>query len=324
MFRIQGLVAIFILTTTIIQAQSVKGKLLDLIDNTPLSGATVKLTRVSDTTEKFSALSDSKGVFEFNNIPRDSFMLLVSSIGYENFKQFVSVTDSIPDVDLGALSVPKQSKQLGEVTVTAKTPPTQQKGDTIQYNASQFKVNPDANAEDMIKKMPGITVDKGTVTAQGEQVKKVTIDGREFFGDDATAALRNMPAEVIDKIQVFDRLSDQAQFTGFDDGNTAKAINIVTKANMRNGQFGRMYVAYGTDNRYAAGGNVSFFNGNRRISIVALANNINQQNFAAQDLLGVTSNSNRGGGGGQRGGGGGGPRGGGGGGGPRGGRGGAG
>ena len=112
--------------------------------------------------------------------------------------------------------------------------------------------------------MPGITVDKnGTVTAQGETVQKVTVDGRDFFGDDATATLRNLPSEIIDKIQVFDKLSDQAQLTGFDDGNTTKSINIVTKANMRNGNFGRMYAGYGTDDRYSAGGNVSFFKNNR-------------------------------------------------------------
>ena len=117
--------------------------------------------------------------------------------------------------------------------------------------------------------------------------------------------MRNLPAEIIDKIQVFDKLSDQAAFTGFDDGNSQKSINVVTKANMRNGQFGRMYAGYGTDNRYNAGGNESFFKGNRRLSFVGLFNNINQQNFSSQDLLGVTSNSGGGGtrGGGNRGGG---------------------
>jgi hypothetical protein len=196
---------------------------------------------------------------------------------------------------------------MGGVTVTAITPPSQQKGDTTQYNASQFKVNPDATTEDLIKKMPGITVERdGTVTAQGEQVRKVTIDGREFFGDDATTALRNLPSEVVDKIQVFDRLSDQAQFTGVDDGNSERAINIVTKAGIKNGQFGRIYAGYGTDQRYSAGGNVSFFKGDRRLSFVGNFNNINLQNFASQDLLGVTSSgNNRGGGGGPRGGGGG-------------------
>src|SRR5205085_93650 len=105
----------------------------------------------------------------------------------------------------------------------------------------------DATAEDLAKKVQGITIENGQVMAHGEQVQKVTIDGRELFGDDATAALRNLPAEIIDKIQIFDRLSDQAQFTGFDDGSSTKGINIVTKANMRNGQFGRVFAGYGTD-----------------------------------------------------------------------------
>ena len=189
-------------------------------------------------------------------------------------------------------------KLFKTVVVSGAAPPVKQKQDTLEYSANQFKVNPDATGEDLIKKMPGITVDqKGSVTAQGETVQKVTVDGRDFFGDDATATLRNLPSEVIDKIQVFDRLSDQAQLTGFDDGNTTKSINIVTKANMRTGNFGRVFAGYGTDDRYNAGGNVSFFNNNRRISLVGLFNNINQQNFSSQDLLGVTSSRNRGGGG---------------------------
>ncbi|MEO5966768.1 MAG: hypothetical protein ABIP68_05775, partial [Ferruginibacter sp.] len=160
-----------------------------------------------------------------------------------------------------------------------------------------------ASAEDLIKKMPGITVDKsGTVTAQGEQVKNVTVDGKKFFGDDATAALKNLPAEIIDKIQVFDKLSDQAQFTGFDDGSATKAINIVTKTANKNSQFGRIYAGYGTEDRYAAGGNVSFFKGDRRLSFVGLFNNVNQQNFSSDDLLGVSGSSGNSGRGGRGGG----------------------
>ncbi|HET9431268.1 MAG TPA: outer membrane beta-barrel protein [Chitinophagaceae bacterium] len=286
------------LTGGIAQAQSIKGKLVDLVDNRPLAGATLELKSISDSSQRYGALADSTGQFQFANLPLDSFSLLVSFIGYEPFRQFVGINDSIPNLDLGRLLIPKKSGELGGVTVTARTPPAQQKGDTTQYNASQFKVNPDATTEDLIKKMPGITVDKdGTVTAQGEQVRKVTIDGREFFGDDASAALRNLPSEVVDKIQVFDRLSDQAQFTGFDDGNSQRAINVITKSGIKNGQFGRIYAGYGTDNRYSAGGNVSFFQEDRRISVVGNFNNINQQNFASQDLLGVTSSGgNRGGG----------------------------
>jgi len=204
---------------------------------------------------------------------------------------------------------------LETVVIRTAVSPVSQKGDTLQISASQFKVNPDASGEDLIRKVPGVTIENGQVKAQGENVQKVTIDGRELFGDDATAALRNLPAEIIDKIQIFDRLSDQAQFTGFDDGNTNKSINIITKANMRNGQFGRIFAGYGTNDRFAAGGNATLLKNNRRISLVGNFNNINQQNFSQQDLLGVTSSAQRGGGGagGPRGGGGGGNRGGGGG-----------
>ncbi|HEV8506847.1 MAG TPA: outer membrane beta-barrel protein [Chitinophagaceae bacterium] len=293
--RIKLFIALLLLFSVGIRAQSLKGRLVDLNSNRPLRRASINLSSLKDSTQRFNTISDSSGRFEFRNLYQDSFILRISFVGYDGFNQIVGIKSAA--VDLGTLFIPKTIKELGEVVVVSKVPPVQQKGDTLEYNASQFKVNPDATAEDMVKKLPGVTVDKqGTVTAQGEQVRKVTIDGRDFFGDDATAALRNLPAEIIDKIQVFDRLSDQAQFTGFDDGNTLKAVNIVTKANMRNGQFGRIYAGYGTDDRYAAGGNVSFFKDNRRISLVGNFNNINQQNFASQDLLGVTSGGgNRGG-----------------------------
>ncbi|MGZ8510635.1 MAG: outer membrane beta-barrel protein [Chitinophagaceae bacterium] len=279
-------------------AQSIKGKLSDPADNKPLTGATLVLASVKDSLSVHNTVSDNTGGFRFEGISPDSFFLRVSFIGYEEYTQIVTVTDSLPDVDLKTVFVPKTTVQLGGVTVVSKAAPVIQKGDTTQFSAGQYKVNPDATTEDLIKKMPGITVDKdGTVTAQGEQVKKVTIDGRDFFGDDASAALRNLPSEIVDKIQVFDRLSDQAQFTGIDDGNSVKALNIVTKSGIKNGQFGRVYAGAGTDGRYAAGGNVSTFKGDRRISVVGNFNNVNQQNFGSQDLLGVTSSGsgNRGG-----------------------------
>ena len=285
----------------------ISGTVQDKVDKTPLSGATIKLSSRKNPAAKLDAVSDAKGYFSFTDVPPDVYTLSISYIDHDAVDRDIVPSEAINN--LGIISIPKKSKELAGVTVVAKTPPAQQKGDTVQYNANAFKVNPDATTEDLIKKMPGITVDKdGTVTAHGDQVKKVTIDGKDFLGDDATAALRNLPSEVVDKIQVFDKLSDQAAFTGFDDGNSVKSINIVTKSGIKNGQFGRVYAGYGTDSRYAAGGNVSTFQGNRRISVVGSFNNINQQNFSSQDLLGVTS----GGGGGNFGGGGGGNRGGGG------------
>ncbi|MDO9374507.1 MAG: outer membrane beta-barrel protein [Ferruginibacter sp.] len=291
------------------QNGSVKGSVKDDIDKTPVASATVTIFLQKDSTqaELGSAVTDARGNFQITGIASDSFFVEITSIGYETLKKAIAVTEN--EVDLGSISLIKQGKELADVTVVSKAPPVIQKGDTAQFSASQFKVNPDATTEDLIKKMPGITVDRnGTVTAQGEQVRKVTIDGKDFFGDDASAALKNLPSDVVDKIQVFDRLSDQAQLTGFDDGNSQKSINVVTKSGIRNGQFGRLYAGYGTDDRYAAGGNISFFKGDRRISLVGNFNNINQQNFGSQDLLGLTSSAGRGGGGGRggRGGGGGG------------------
>lgn len=289
------LVMLLLCASSYAQTGEISGTAVDEASGRPLAGTTASLLFQRDSSLFRSAVTDSIGAFRFGLLPPDSFIVTLSYVGYQQYVSFITINEN--ERDLGEMKMFKQGSDLTAVTIVAKIPPVTQKGDTAQYNASQFKVNPDANAEDLIKKMPGITVDRaGAVTAHGEQVRNVTVDGKKFFGDDATAALKNLPAEIIDKIQVFDKLSDQAQFTGFDDGSATKAINIVTKSGTKNGQFGRVYAGYGTDDRYAAGGNVSFFKGDRRISLVGLFNNVNQQNFSSEDLLGVS------GGGGGRGG----------------------
>ncbi|MDQ2753574.1 MAG: TonB-dependent receptor family protein [Bacteroidota bacterium] len=299
----------FILATTLLHAQTtLRGKVTDSSFHR-LRSATVQLHRDSGNVTLNQTITDSAGAFSFNNIYPGKYIITVSFVGYGTSSNLIAAgTDSV--TTLSTIVLTKATGTLAGVTVIATEPAVTQKADTIQYSANQYKVNPDATSEDLIKKMPGITVGSdGTVTAHGDQVKKVLIDGKEYFGDDPTAALRNLPADVIDKIQVFDKLSDQAQFTGFDDGNSQRTINIVTKGGLRNSQFGKVYAGFGTDGRYSAGGNINFFNGDRRIGIIGLSNNINQQNFSQQDILGVLSsgsnNSGRGGGGGGRGGGGG-------------------
>lgn len=267
------------------------GTIRDAENKQPLSGATVKIIKGKDS---LTVVSDKTGTFEFKNLSDTGrYNLIIEFLGYELTKREIvwdNTTKKLEDI-----AVNREAKTLGGVTVISNPPLTKQKADTTEISAGQLKVNPDANSEDLIKKAPGITVENGQVKVGGEQVRKVTVDGRDFFGDDATATLRNLPAEIVDKIQVFDRLSDQAQFTGVDDGSAAKSINIVTKPNMRNGQFGRFFAGYGTDNHYLAGGNMSYFKKNTRISIVALTNDVNQQNFAEVDLLGVTSSGGGGG-----------------------------
>ena len=301
--RLVMLVLIFSLGTVIAKSQDIalKGKVADKSDKSAIVGATVKLISLRDSSKIKQVVTDKSGNFVFNNLNASGYRLFISFTGYEKVEQRVNLQAS--NITPLSFSLAKMATDLSDVTVIAKAAPARQKGDTTEYSANQFKVNPDATAEDIIKKLPGVTVAKdGTVTAMGEQVRKVTVDGKEFFGDDATAALKNLPASVIDKIQVFDKLSDQAQLTGFDDGNSQKTVNIITKSGIKNGQFGRIYAGAGTDSRYSAGGNVSFFKGDRRISLVGNFNNINMQNFASQDLLGLTSSSGGGGRGGGRGG----------------------
>ncbi|RYY41450.1 MAG: TonB-dependent receptor [Chitinophagaceae bacterium] len=291
------------------QAQSgtITGRVRDPETLVNLRGATVGLRSLTDSSFFVTTNTDSLGRFRFEGIRPDSFRVRFSYVGYAQLEQTFRL-DSTSSRDLDDILLPRSSKELEGVVIQGTTPPAVQKNDTVQFNASSYKVNPDATSEDLVRKLPGITIENGQVKSNGEAVQKVTIDGRELFGDDATAALRNLPAEVIDKIQVFDRLSDQAQLTGFDDGSSQRGINIVTKANMRNGQFGRLYAGAGTDDnasvlRYQAGGNTTILKENRRISLVGNFNNINQQNFGQQDLLGVTSTSSNNRGGGRQGGG---------------------
>lgn len=291
-----SVVTIILCSSAFAQNFVLSGQVRDQQTKLPLQRATVRLYSTSDSTFQKNTITDSTGSFALHELRADSFFLYISYVGYREISQPVRIDTGNVHVDI--LATPSSSSELATIVITANVSPVTQRGDTLQISADQFKVNRDASAEDLVRKVPGITIENGQVKAQGEVVQRVTLDGRELFGDDATAALRNLPAEIIDKIQIFDRLSDQAQFTGFDDGSASRSINITTRANMRNGQFGRLYGGYGTDNRYQAGGNATILNENRRISLVGNFNNINQQNFSQQDLLGVTSNNQRGGGGG--------------------------
>lgn len=290
---------------------AITGKLTDARDGQPVLNVTVQLTSTSDTANKQAVLTDYDGNFSITIAP-GSYRFSTATIGFEPVSRSITVTDA--PQNLGTIPLAASSTQLKNVTVQSTLMRSDQNGDTTAFNANAFKTNPDASAEDLVNKMPGISNATGTLKVNGEDVKKILVDGKEFFGDDPNAALKNLPAEIIDKIQVYDRASDQSAFTGFDDGNQQKTINIITKRGRSNGTFGKISAGYGLDEegengRYTVGGNINFFNGDRRISVVGLANNINQQNFSSEDLLGVSSASGSSGGrggGGRRGGAGGG------------------
>lgn len=271
------------------QAYSISGKVLDEEYKEELIGANILLLKKSDSTQIQGVVSDIDGSYRIGNIPSGDFIVRVSYIGYVTQESAVSIQKfSIKGLDF---SLKIDAKVLDETQVEAILPRMVVKGDTTEMNADAYKVNPDADAADLIKKMPGIVIQDGKVQAQGEDVKRVLVDNKEFFGDDAIMTLKNLPADVISKIQVYDKLSEESELSGFNDGETEKTINIVTRIEMRDGLFGRAYAGYATDNRYTAGGNLNYFKDSRRISLVGLSNNINVQNFSGEDLVGVASSS---------------------------------
>lgn len=285
------------------------GTIIDEQTKEALVGVNVQLRRMRDTSTLLKgAVSDIDGKFIFAEMAADTYQLKISYVGYDAL--LVNNLQLQPNITypLDTLRLRTADAMIDIIQVEAVAIRVEMKGDTVQYNASAFKVNPDATVEDLVRKMPNVTIENGVVKAQGEEVKKVTIDGKEFFGDDASTALRNLPADIVDKIQVYDRSSDQAGFLGVSDGSERKALNIVTRTGKLTGNFGRFYAGYGygDEHRYQAGGNFNNFDGDRRFSVLGMSNNVNQQNFGSEDLLGVMSGGGGGRGGGGRGGGGGG------------------
>ncbi len=291
------LLILFTIITAFTYAQSktgsVKGKLADSLVVQPLN-ATITILDEKDSSLQTYALAKDDGSFSISNLSLGKYLINISHQGYLTILKPFEVSNDKPVYDFGLLYLGVKANDLGNVTVTQA--PIVIKGDTTEFNAGSFKTKPNSTAEDLFKKLPGVQVEKdGTVKAQGETVQKVLVDGKKFFGNDPKMATKNLPSDIIDKVQVFDAQSDQSTFSGFDDGNREKTINIITKKDKRKGYFGKASAGAGENERYAANLSANRFNGNQQISILAQANNTNQQNFSMQDILG-TMNNNRGGG----------------------------
>lgn len=272
------------------QIAGVGGIVIDAQDQSPIVGATVFIQNEGI---KKGISTNERGLFIFDSIPYGNYLLTITSMGFTKIEKQIEVNKERNFLGRQAMEV--SVTQLNAVKVEEKQPLAVQNGDTTEYNSSAYKTNKDASAGDLVEKMPGITNKNGQISAQGEQVKQVLVDGKPYFGQDPKSAMSNIPAEVVQKIQVFDDESDESKATGLKDGNTTKTINIITKPEYRNSKFGNVYAGYGTDDRYNAGGNYNIFNGDQRISFVGLFNNVNQQNFSSEDLVGVTANSGGGG-----------------------------
>ncbi|MTI22211.1 TonB-dependent receptor [Fulvivirga sp. RKSG066] len=275
------------------QPLSVSGVLLDATDKSPLVGATVLMVNVKDSLRSKYAIADVEGRFHIKNLEQAFYKLQISNVGYKPYTKLLRVT--LADTKLGTIAITPDVKALNEVIVQGAVVAVEQIGDTTQYNAMAYKTNPDASAKDLVSKMPGIVVDSDGVTANGETVEQVLLDGKRFFGQDPLLSLNTIPADIVDKVQVYDEESDQARLTGFDDGNTTKTMNVVTKEDRRNGQFGKLYAGIGEDGLYKSGATLNSFSKDQRITFLGMSNNINQQNFGSEDLIGVSGGGGRGG-----------------------------
>ena len=276
---------------------TVRGKLLDSISNQNLKDATVSILAGSDSSLLIYSLSKADGSFTVENVPFGKHILQITFQGYKAIEKAFVVSKEKPEYYAGIYHLAPLPAELAGVTV--KTAPVVIKGDTTEFNAGMFKTKPNSSTEDLLKKLPGVEVDKdGTVKAQGESVKRILVDGKRFFGDDPKMATRNLPSDMIDKVQVYDAQSDQSAFSGFDDGNREKTINIITKKDRRKGYFGKASVGAGDNSRYSTNLSVNRFNGNQQVSFIGQGNNVNSQNFSIQDILGTMSSGGGGRGGG--------------------------
>ncbi len=293
---------LFVSLTAWAQTGTVTATLIDAETKDAIVGAVVAVAPADKPEAAKHYTSAYQGAITIPAMAYGEYRMTISFLGYNNYEQ--SYTLNKARLALGKIEL-RAGVAIETVVKEVKAIRASQKGDTVSYNAGAFKVATDADVEGLLKKMPGITIEDGKVETQGEEVKKIFVDGKEFFGEDVTTAIKSLPAETVDRIEVYNKLSDAAEFSGMDDGEGYKALNIVTHRHMRQGQFGKIYAGVGYDAedgsedrfKYLAGGNVNFFQGDSRVSLLALFNNVNQQNFSFEDILGVS-----GGGGGGRGG----------------------
>ena len=314
MRRLITLVALVLMALPVMaQSGKVTARIVDGDTKEGIIGAIMEVRKAGSQNAGRHSVSGAEGKTTVTGLAAGDYTVTISFIGYATKTLDVKLA---PNADLGVVELMPEAVAIDAVVKEVQALRTSQNGDTVAYNAAAFKVSADADVEGLLKKMPGITITNGSVEAQGEQVKKIFVDGKEFFGEDVSTALNSLPAQAVDRIEVFNKLSDNAEFSGMDDGEGYKAINIVTHSNMRQGVFGKVYAGYGyqpdidggspelpfkntsfyksqlddvtSHHKFNVGGNVNIFQGSSRVSIIGLFNNVNQQNFSFEDILGVT------------------------------------
>lgn len=264
---------------------SISGKIKDDAGEA-IVGGSVMLLHAADSILQSYSLTNAEGKYSFKNVPAGNYVLKALFNKHQPKMQLVSLEGEGKEMDLGTLTLTPIASQIEEVEITDERIPIRIKGDSIEYDAKAFSTQPNDNVEELIKKLPGMEVDgEGNIKAQGETVTKILVDGKEFFGDDPKVASKNLPAEAIDKVQVFDKKSDVAEYTGMDDGVRTRTINLALKEDYKTGYFGNVMAGYGTKDRYETKANLNRFGKKSQLSVLGQLNNTNQQGFSFQDYM---------------------------------------
>lgn len=260
---------------------SVTGQVVEEGNNTPVEQATIRLLNVKDSTLIGGVVSERSGNFTLKNIRPGNYLLHISFIGFDNLYQPLNITGKTNPVNVGKLELSDGAIELGEAVVLGKAPEVVVKNDTVEYNADSYKVTEGSMLEDLLKKMPGVEVSSdGKVTVNGKEIKKIMVDGKEFFTNDPKVASKNLPAQMVEKIQVYDRKSDMTMMTGFDDGDEEATINLTVKPGMKQGWFGNAYAGYGSKDRYEGNAMVNRFVNNDQMTFMGGLNNTNNMGFS--------------------------------------------
>ncbi len=276
----------------------VRGVIVEEGNKEPIEQATIRLLSVRDSSLIGGVVSSRNGSFSIKDVKPGKYLLHVSFIGFDPLYQPLEITGQRNPANLGRLEMTDGTINLGEAVVIGKAAEVVVKNDTVEYNADSYKVTEGAVLEDLLKRMPGVEVDsEGKITVNGKEISKILVDGKEFFSDDPKVASKNLPADMIDKIQTYEKKSDMARMTGFDDGDEENVINLTVKPGMKQGWFGNAFAGYGSHDRYEANGMVNRFINNDQLTVMGGINNTN--NMGASDLA-STMFSGMGGGGGRR------------------------
>ena len=281
----------------------VSGRVIDAETEEGVAGAVIEVANVKSPNQKRYYTTEYGGYFRIPNVAEGEYQGLITFIGYAD-KPFTFKSAGLP-VDVGTIRVEVSAVGIETVVKTAVSVRTAIVGDTLRYNADAFKVAADAEVEALLRKMPGITISDGKVEAHGEVVKQIYVDGNEFFGSNVAQVLQSIPAQAVEHIEVYNKLSEAAQITGVDDGEGGKVINIITRRSIKRSCFGKVHVGYGyepeanrvvtSNHKYTAGGSVNIFNDDTRLTFMGLVNNLNKQNLSDEEMsLRSTSNNNTG------------------------------